>query len=294
MFAFPLCFALIYFTQLGVQDPAVYTTGQVLEFVVLLWSKSADALKLLGQPAAVSVGYYKADFLPSSEVLRPREQSRQTRTLERMADGRAWLADTGRPQDGEPASELVLLDLPMDTTAATEHKTRSSRMQSWTADHDSVPPPSPTRDSLEEGDLPGTEHYQRLEGEVRIPPCRPVSYRYTEAGREYSLQLQITHPQYAHISPTGPGLLAEVPIWYISDRHLGGRGPEEALNDDAAYLASLPIKGATIPIPVGEDSDSDVVVWPKTIGETATQVRQGKPKIGQSFVGLVPPAKEAA
>jgi hypothetical protein len=100
--------------------------------------------------------------------------------------------------------------------------------------------------------------------------------------------LHIAHPQYAHISPTGPGLLAEVPIWYVADRDLSlnGGGLPAALNDDPAYLAALPLKGATIP--AGEGA----VWWPKAVGEVATQGRGGKAKIGQSFVGLVPPARD--
>ncbi|KAJ7746758.1 hypothetical protein DFH07DRAFT_962843 [Mycena maculata] len=297
---------------LGVQDPVVYTTGQTLEFVLLLWSKSAEALKLLGQPAAVSAGYYKANYLPSSEVLRPREQSRQTRTLERMADGRVWVADAGRPREGEPLPELVSLDLPSVGAEPHPSKARSatgSRVQSWTAEDETEPPvehagPSPAHsmEDLPDDDMPATEYFQRLEGEVRIPPCRPVSYRYTEIGREvrtplprilqavpihilqYSLQLHIEHPQYAHISPTGPGLLAEVPIWYVADRNLAG--PPVARNDDPRYLASLPLKGATIP--AGEGA----VWWPKTVGEQATQPRTGKPKLGQSFIGFIPPLKK--
>ncbi|KAJ7027898.1 hypothetical protein C8F04DRAFT_72272 [Mycena alexandri] len=49
---------------LGVQDPAVYTAGHVLEFGVLLWSKSAEAMKLLGQPAAVSAGVLQSRLSP--------------------------------------------------------------------------------------------------------------------------------------------------------------------------------------------------------------------------------------
>ncbi|KAJ6624890.1 hypothetical protein B0H10DRAFT_2212303 [Mycena sp. CBHHK59/15] len=280
---------------LGVQDPAVYTTGQTLEFAVVLWSKSAEALSLLGQTAAVSVGYYKGDFLASSEALRPREQSRQTRTVQRMAEGRVWVAGGGRPSEAAPPPELVQLDL---GAPLPESPKAVSRMQSvWTAqegeerDAEAVRegyPPSPTRslqDILVDIDGPDTEHFQRLDGELRVPACRPVSYRYTEIGREYSLQLHFTHPQYAHISPTGPGIVAEVPIWYVADRRLAG-GPA-ALNQDATYLAGLPLKGATIPL------GPDAVRWPKTMGEHATHARTGKPKIGQSFIGLVPPSSEA-
>ncbi|KAJ7173582.1 hypothetical protein C8R46DRAFT_117289 [Mycena filopes] len=302
---------------LGVQDPALYTAGQVLEFGLVLWSKSAKAMKLLGQPAAVSVGYFKADFLPSSEALRPRAQSRQTRTMQRTAEGRVWVADAGRPREGAPVPELVSLDLaangagPSTSSFSSSpssappsppqlRRATGSRMQSvWTADGDeervvdgeghTKETSSPTHSIEELDDMQGTdEYFQRLDGELRIPPCRPVSYRYTNIGREYSLQLHITHPQYAHISPTGPGLLAEVPIWYVSDRALKG-GPA-ALNQDPAYLSALPMKGATIPV----DGDVGVVRWPRVVGQRATEGRAGKPKLGQMFLGLVPPPKDVS
>ncbi|KAJ7027897.1 hypothetical protein C8F04DRAFT_72509 [Mycena alexandri] len=229
--------------------------------------------------------------------------------MQRMTEGRVWVADEGRPREGEQVPELVSLDLPGSAMRSSSSalpspprmkRATSSRMQSvWTAEEDedgaelvidgdghAKEPSSPTRsieDDLDDGQ--GTEHFQRLDGELRVPPCRPVSYRYTDIGREYSLQLHITHPQYAHISPTGPGLLAEVPIWYVSDRALNG-GPA-SLNQDPTYLAALPVKGAEIP------AGADAVRWPKVTGERATQGRGGKPKLAQTFLGLVPPLKDA-
>ncbi|KAF7370935.1 hypothetical protein MSAN_00727500 [Mycena sanguinolenta] len=283
---------------LGVQDPAVYTLGQVLEFGLILWSKSAEAMRLLGQPTAVTVGYYRADFLPSSEALRPREQSRQTRTLKHIAEGQVWLAAAGRAAEPEPlnVSKTVAIEMPSPRPKLIQ---KPSRMQTvWTADDgdrdtsaqipepNSNRPPSPVA-SIE--DLPADDemletedHFQRLDGEVRVPPCRPSSYRYTETGIEYSLQVHISHPQYAHISPTGPGLFAEVPIWYVTDRVMNGL--PAALNDDPLYLAGLPLKGACLP--TGEDA----VWWPKAMGEVATQSRGGKAKLGQSFIGLHHPS----
>lgn len=181
----------------------MHTAGQTLEFEVLLWSKSAEALKLLAQPAAVSVGYYKANFLPSSEALRPRDQSRKTRTLERMAEGRVWAADSGRPSDDAPVPVLVSLDSVATTAPSPKPRPAGgSRMQSWTAeDEDNATaeaptdgeagterPPSPVA-SIEDDldDTAESEHFHRLVGDVRIPACRPVSYRYTEIGREVSI-----------------------------------------------------------------------------------------------------------
>ncbi|CAK5273731.1 unnamed protein product, partial [Mycena citricolor] len=266
---------------LGVQDPAVFQAGQTVDFVLLLWSKSADAITLLAQPAAISVGHYKADLMPSSEALRPRSQSRQTRTLERTADGRIWLAESGRPAQGESAPPLVYLSHVPELAPPSSPKTPTlpSRMQSFVSADD----PEEEENQLEAADqfddaFGDTEQIVRLEGEIVIPPSRPVSYRYTELGREYSLQLHITHPQYAHISPTGAGLVAEVPLWITADRPIHS-GPVD-LNADADYLASLPLKGATIPVGPG------AIRWPKSVGERARHPRGGKPKLGQAFLGL--------
>ncbi|KAF7309472.1 hypothetical protein MIND_00318000 [Mycena indigotica] len=274
---------------LGIQDPSIVTAGHKLEFVVILWSKSADALQLLGQPAAINVSYCMADFMPSSEALRPREQSRTTRKIEQMCRGRIWSTDTGRPSEGAPELALVSPEhilQKMSASRATPLKPPApSRMQStWSADDQDEDDGKEVEDIVQ-GDLEdSSEHFVRLEGEIVVPPCRPVSYRYTEIGREYTLELQFAHHLYSHISPTGPGLLAEVPVWYVADRPL--RGGPATLNDDPTYLESLPLNGATIPIP------SDAIRWPKVIGKHAVSSRGGLAKLGQSFLGLVPPKSQ--
>nr|GAT56556.1 predicted protein [Mycena chlorophos] len=322
---------------LGVRDPSVVMAGQKLEFIVILWSKSADALALLAQPAAVEVSYNMADFMPSSEVLRPREQSRQTRTQQKMATGRIWDAETGRPVDGAAAPQLVtpehiekkanaasapLSSSPSSISSSmstgslsssisgspTQSRIVPSRMQSlWSAESSDEEDEEDKKDGAEVhteefeetaeaedglGGLPdefeepaALEHFARLEGEIVIPPCRPVSYRYTEVGREYSLELRFSHPLYSHISPTGPGIYTEVPLWYVADRPMHNLPAE--LNDDPTYLESLPLKGATIP------TGPETIRWPKTKGRAATAGRGGLAKLGQPFLGLVPPKEQA-
>ncbi|KAJ7065315.1 hypothetical protein C8F01DRAFT_739501 [Mycena amicta] len=276
---------------------------QTLEFVVLLWSKNADALELLGQPAAVKVAYCMADFMPSSEALRPREQSHQTRKIQQMVEGRVWSAETGRSAEGASNPGLVYPEhIARKTKAAPPSPTRSRppailRMQSvWTAESEVGDGEADNTHLGEQEDdvstLPSdldddvSGHFLRLEGEIVVPPCRPVSYRYTEIGREYSLDLQFSHPLYSHISPTGPGLVAEVPLWYVADRPL--RGGPAILNDDPSYLQSLPLKGATLPV------GPDAVWWPRTMGKHATTGRGGLAKLGQPFLGLIPPNKSSA
>ncbi|KAK7026628.1 hypothetical protein R3P38DRAFT_3268373 [Favolaschia claudopus] len=65
--------------------------------------------------------------------------------------------------------------------------------------------------------------------------------------REYVLQLLIKHPQYSHISPTGPGIVAEVPVWYVVNRFSQPGAPSEGGVD----FTTLPIKGDAIPVGEG-------------------------------------------
>ncbi|KAJ7701196.1 hypothetical protein B0H17DRAFT_200082 [Mycena rosella] len=198
---------------LGIQEPAVYTAGETLEFSLLLWSASPLALEALAQPGAIDVGYYKSD-LSDIDALDPTGGSRDRRKLERLASGLAWLADAGKPAEDAPAPECALVDL---TT------------------------PAGGRDDATLTD--NTSGVVRLDGAVRVPACSHPSFRYASIAREYLLLLVINHPQHAHISPKAArGIVAEVPVWYILNR--SGSGPKAVHSD-------LPVKGATIP--VGED-----------------------------------------
>ncbi|KAJ7445133.1 hypothetical protein B0H11DRAFT_431639 [Mycena galericulata] len=113
---------------LGIQEPAVYTAGQTLAFSLLLWSPSALALQALAQPGAIEVGFYKSDIF-ALDALHPKNSSRKNRKLERLAGGRVWLTDAGRPEAGAPPPECVLVELPEAATgtgAGTSLKTPTS------------------------------------------------------------------------------------------------------------------------------------------------------------------------
>ncbi|KAF7316486.1 hypothetical protein MIND_00167700 [Mycena indigotica] len=96
---------------LGVQDPPVYTTDDTIRFSLLLWSKNPLALEALGQPAAVEVAFLKSDMF-ALDVMTPRTSTRKNRYLGRLAAGRAWRTDDGRPDDNEPIPEFKLVTLP--------------------------------------------------------------------------------------------------------------------------------------------------------------------------------------
>ncbi|KAJ7136645.1 hypothetical protein C8R44DRAFT_868775 [Mycena epipterygia] len=289
---------------LGIQEPAVYTAGQTIEFSLMLWSASPLALEALAQPGAIKAGYYKSDVF-ALDALNPKNSSRKNRKLELLAPGRVWLTDAGRPAEDAPAPECVLITLPETSAtfksptspggvgagAGTSHRVKgapSSRMQEvWVPDAEeeeraddatlrgeaappkegSEPrPPSPTPSFEGLDDIPDPEHVVRLDGEVRVPACSHPSFRYASMGREYILYILIKHPQYSHISPTATGIVAEVPVWYVLNRfgHLTEAQTEPGAE---AERAALPVKGTVIP--VGEDA----IRLPSSTGHVTTQKR---------------------
>ncbi|KAJ6463254.1 hypothetical protein C8R47DRAFT_1157604 [Mycena vitilis] len=132
---------------LGIQEPAVRTGGQTLEFSLILWSANPLALEALAQPGAIEVGYYKTDIF-SLDALNPKNTSRKNRKLERLAEGRVWSTDAGRPADDAPRPECTLVKVPESSPGSKPPNSSgsgvgssrikvasSSRMQQvWTAD----------------------------------------------------------------------------------------------------------------------------------------------------------------
>ncbi|KAJ7235996.1 hypothetical protein C8J57DRAFT_1728400 [Mycena rebaudengoi] len=267
---------------LGIQEPAVYTAGQTLEFSLLLWSASPLALEALAQPGAVEAGLYKSDVF-ALDALHPKNSSRKNRRLERLAAGRVWLTDAGRPADGAPPPVCALVELPEaagakpppSPSAGTSRAARappSSRMrQVWVAEEDEKHArgsPTPSLEALD--DAPDPERVVRLDGEVRVPACSHPSFRYQSMGREYVLHILIRHPQYLHISPSATGVIGEVPVWYVLDRFAGGAPGGEGTggaSGGAVDLSALPIKGDTLQLP------SNAVRLPLSIGTPTTEKR---------------------
>ncbi|KAF7325354.1 hypothetical protein MVEN_02630400 [Mycena venus] len=293
---------------LGIQEPAVYTAGQILEFSLLLWSANPRALEALGQPGAVEVGLYKADVF-SANALDPRSASRRDRYTSQLTTGRAWRTDNGRPADDAPVPAVEEVTLPDVPTRGAGHKVSPlasgeshhvkgkvpSRMQEVHAADDEdegtlvedtaalrvggetpdavdetlvgkqrTPSPTPSLDDLDAEDPHETDHFMRLDGEVRVPACSHPSFRYTHMGREYFLNLLIRHPQYVHISPR-EGLIAEVPVWYVVDRfaHL----PPSAAAKQMSDFGALPVSGTVVPVGL------DAVRAPVSVGAYTEEKR---------------------
>ncbi|KAJ6562569.1 hypothetical protein B0H19DRAFT_1260138 [Mycena capillaripes] len=142
---------------LGVQEPAVYTAGQMIEFSLLLWSTNPLALEAMGQPGCVEVAFLKSDTF-ALNVMTPRTSSRKNRYLDRMAAGRMWRTDDGRPADDAPIPEIQLVTLPdppppgtskqASPASAGSHRVKgepSSRMKEvWVAEDDDTDKAAPS------------------------------------------------------------------------------------------------------------------------------------------------------
>ncbi|KAJ6624251.1 hypothetical protein B0H10DRAFT_751497 [Mycena sp. CBHHK59/15] len=281
---------------LGIPSPAVYTAGQTLPFTLLLWSASPLALEALAQPGAVETGLYKSDLF-ATDVLHPRNAARKNRRLERLVGGRVWRAEGGRPMEGAAEEELKLASLPeaaSPATGASPVRAKPSRMQQvWSLNEEGDTEGGDTKDgenraasptpSLEDLDgLPDTECVVRLDGELRVPACSHPSFRYASMGREYVLHVLIRHPQYAHISPSGTGIIGEAPLWYVLSRFanaVSSVGQQTATNEGETQgdaetqtqtdeeLAALPVKGATLSV------GADAVQLPRSVGVLTTEKR---------------------
>jgi len=86
--------------------------------------------------------------------------------------------------------------------------------------------------------------------------------------KQYLLQLTITHPEYSHISPSGPGIQAETPLWIVTDAPLSHSSVSKSLQQPtAADLTTLPVTGDVVEV------GSDAVRAPLVIGKVTTTER---------------------
>ncbi|KAJ7766288.1 hypothetical protein B0H14DRAFT_3510078 [Mycena olivaceomarginata] len=247
---------------LGIQNPAVYTAGQTLEFSLVLWSGNLRAREALGEPGAVEVGLYRADVF-AANALDPRADTRGDRYTSKIAVGRAWRTVDGRPAGDVPGLETGAGHTAVHTAPGGDETSTSGESQ----DTDAVraPSPTPSLEDLNAADEHHTDdHFVRLDGEVRIPACTCPSFRYTHMGREYFLNILIRHPHYEHISPSGAGLTAECPVWYVvGDRFAHAHPPSGGEHD----LTALPVNGSIVPV------GPDAVRAPVSIGAYTQEKR---------------------
>ncbi|KAI0789670.1 hypothetical protein C8Q75DRAFT_806832 [Abortiporus biennis] len=184
-----------------------------------------------------------------TDVLYPRSAAWKNRKETRISQGRIWRTDDGQPESDDMPE--LRLDRPRykHTKAATPVPLSTSSENIPTGSSEKKAQKKPRRSALsnpkyvlnaldeedeenEEDDdidmegvstapelLPELEEDDgtiRLDGDIRIPPSANVpSFRYEMMGREYFIQVTLSHPDYLHMSPRGPGIYAESPIWVV-------------------------------------------------------------------------------
>ncbi|EIN11294.1 hypothetical protein PUNSTDRAFT_50345 [Punctularia strigosozonata HHB-11173 SS5] len=299
--------------QLGVQAPEVYAPGQTLRFGLLLWCTDRAALDALAHPDSIQVRFLKAVLfgLDVLEPHHSARKNRALKPV--GEPGRVWRADegdaaaaavavrqpkgTGAARSPAPAGRSRMVELYSaaadetesdDLTALTDGPSISASREPPSAASSPPAPASPSSSerprspsptpSFEDVDDPDDDdepsHTVRLDGSVVIPAdLRPPSYRWKYQGIEYLLHLTVTHPEYSHVSPRATGILAEAPVWLVTDPPLtaaGGDDDPDASSAGPVALETLPKTGSAIPLP------PDCVRRPKVIGEATNQERPSK------------------
>ncbi|KAF7344348.1 hypothetical protein MSAN_01915800 [Mycena sanguinolenta] len=226
---------------LGIQDPAVYTTGQMLEFSLVLYSANPGTLEALGLPSCIEVEFCQADVV-AANALDPVAASREARYTKKLATGRAWRGR--RPTDDVAVpvyDRMAFLDSYEGDSLHESSESHLGEGKLLSSMH--------SHKDLDAHYPPLSGHFVRLDGEVRVPACSTPSFRFSNMGREYYLNLLIHHPDYVHISPSG-GLVVECPVWYVIDRfaHL----PAGTERDFDLMAPAVPVSGSIIP--VGSDA----------------------------------------
>ncbi|KIJ42242.1 hypothetical protein M422DRAFT_68054 [Sphaerobolus stellatus SS14] len=268
---------------LGVEAPEVHTFGQRVKYGLLLWSSSPEALEALSHPDCFDVVFMSSDLF-GPDALRPSNRAHRNRYRTRLSQGRIWRTDDGPPRNGrmpelrpDPAQKLpkaMSADIAGSfslqpakkrasshlkdsiTVSQTESSTASSETRTSFTSEDGERSPS-TSSSVEDGNELHGEKVVRLDGDIVINQVLPPSFRYEYMGREYTINVFLSHPDYSHISPSGPGIEGETPLWVVLDP----TPPENA------RVPKTPRDFSTIPI-VGEVTDvgANPTLLPLVIG----------------------------
>ncbi|KAG8705885.1 hypothetical protein FRC08_001397, partial [Ceratobasidium sp. 394] len=197
---------------LGIRHPCAAHPGDELEVMLLLWCQNAEALAELSKPESIELSFVRTNIL-GIDALSPSSRTRKNRLVwpRRHVAGRVWI-------EGEAPKA------PTDSGYGHDSESETSTPEEC-QQPEGERPPSPA-DSFEEDMFPGAadaEKIVKLCGSVPIAlssgPVGP-SFRYKNIAAEYLVQVLIRHKNYNHISPFGPGIEGEAPVWVVSGPRL--------------------------------------------------------------------------
>ncbi|KAG9122609.1 hypothetical protein FRC07_000947 [Ceratobasidium sp. 392] len=196
---------------LGIRHPCAAYPGDELEVVLLLWCPNAEALAELSKPESIELSFVRTSIL-GVDALTPSSRLRKNRLVwpRRHVAGRVW------PEGKAPRS-------PTDSGyGATEsQETETEPPTPGECSQEDERPPSPTN-SFEENMFPGAVDAENIVKLCGLVPAAlssgtmGPSFRYKHIATEYLVQVLIRHKNYNHISPFGPGIEGEAPVWVVS------------------------------------------------------------------------------
>ncbi|CAE6402833.1 unnamed protein product [Rhizoctonia solani] len=220
---------------LGIPCPIVIVAGSKLRITLLLWGTASA--RLLIQPDAVRIRLIRAHVM-GLDALSPSSRAHTSRIVfeEERWEGVVWA-------DGERERMLER----KDSESGSEHDSgvgledQHPRVVEYTSEQDV---------DEEEDQFPGTEDagsLVKLHGSVIIPSDASPSFRY----KNMAVEVIISHRDYNHISPSGPGIVGEAPVWVVGT--LPDRDSDASGNRDRTPDSSL----ATVVAPPGMTTTDD-------------------------------------
>ncbi|QRV82164.1 hypothetical protein RhiJN_10179 [Ceratobasidium sp. AG-Ba] len=185
---------------LGIPCPTAVHAGSKINVTLLLWGTHGPALAALSSPGAVRLRFVRAHVM-GLDALSPSSRSHSSRIVfeaERWG-GTVW-ADGETEVDGSETSGSegdsgVGLDRIVDMGPAKDDGDDDDEVFPGAADSGNV---------------------VKLHGSVCVPEEAEPSFRWKNMAVEYLVQVVISHRDYNHISPSGPGIVGEAPVWVVT------------------------------------------------------------------------------
>ncbi|CAE7197331.1 unnamed protein product, partial [Rhizoctonia solani] len=182
---------------LGVPCPLALVAGSKLRITLLLWG-TTGARELL-EPDAVRLRLVRAHVM-GLDALSPSSRAYTSRVVfeEERWDGVVWA-------DGERERAMERKDSGSGSEGDSGIALDEPRIAEYTTH-------SP--DSEAEDEFPGTGDAGstvKLHGSIVVPHDVVPSFRY----KNMAVEVIVSHRGYNHVSPNGPGIVGEAPVWVV-------------------------------------------------------------------------------
>ncbi|KDN45844.1 hypothetical protein RSAG8_04677, partial [Rhizoctonia solani AG-8 WAC10335] len=217
---------------LGIPCPLALVAGSKLRITLLLWGTTSA--RLLIRPDAVRVRLIRAHVM-GLDALSPSSRAHTSRVVfeEERWDGVVWA-------DGE--RERLMERKDSGSASGSEGDSGVGLDE-----HPRVVEFTDTPDQVEDEELfPGTGDAGstvKLHGSVLVPQDALPSFRYKNMAVEYLVQVILSDRAYNHVSPNGPGIVGEAPVWVV------GSVPDQDLDSSRNRGMKRLVGRSIVPLP---------------------------------------------